>query len=588
MTAEFAIAAGSRIAHYRVEGRIGAGGMGEVYKAIDLTLERPVAMKILPPQLLNDSDRVRRFVQEAKSASALNHPHIVTIYEIGQAPVEVPGVEGAPALTVHYLAMELIEGRTLRSMIYGDTPLNDLLKVLAQTADGLAKAHGAGIVHRDLKPDNIMVTNDGYAKIVDFGLAKLTEQARKEQGRDASAMTQAGLVVGTVGYMSPEQVEGAMITPASDIFSFGCILYECAVRKRPFDGDLAIDTLHKIMFSEPLPVTMVRPDVPGKLQPIIDLCLRKKAGERYASIREVAVALRQVDSSAGMQVVPMTPQNGATVMLQTPSAGGFAAPSAGGTPAAAAHSGTRPPVAAAAPARKRRRRWNLASITSAAYKLVLLAVIAIGGYTFATWPNLGKLAENDPAVASWTDLDDVSSSLRRGVIAAQDPEFYKRRAIDLQKLPETAKAIASPERGRFVPSPLTRQLAHQLYPAPWWNPLRVPRDWIIAAAMEKKLSRNRILELYVNLAPFGEASGIAQASQRYFKKTPGRLSESEAALLSASTTSTKFDPSNPSPAMDALKSSILSAMPAPSPDESEDKPKPVAKPPRRGKRKAST
>jgi eukaryotic-like serine/threonine-protein kinase len=169
--------------------------MGEVYKAHDLTLERPVALKVLPPSLLDDVDRVRRFVQEAKSASALNHPNIVTIYEIGQSSVKL--ADGtSPGDPIHYIAMEFIEGTTLRNLIYSDVPRVEILYLLAQVADGLAKAHAAGIVHRDLKPDNVMVTNDQFAKVVDFGLAKLTE--RKGHKSDPK-LTQEGMVVGTVG-----------------------------------------------------------------------------------------------------------------------------------------------------------------------------------------------------------------------------------------------------------------------------------------------------------------------------------------------------------------------------------------------------
>src|SRR2546428_2429686 len=177
---------GSTISHYRVISPLGAGGMGEVYVAQDLTLERAVALKILPPELTKNEERVRRFIQEAKSASSLSHPHIVTIYEIGQAEVrtgDAPEAESAGGTAIHFIAMELISGETLKHKIHREkADLRTLLRYLAQAAEGLAKAHAAGIVHRDLKPENIMIAKDGYAKVLDFGLAKLTERKEVAEG----------------------------------------------------------------------------------------------------------------------------------------------------------------------------------------------------------------------------------------------------------------------------------------------------------------------------------------------------------------------------------------------------------------------
>jgi eukaryotic-like serine/threonine-protein kinase len=289
--------------------------MGEVYKAQDISLERPVALKILPEHLVEDSDRVRRFVQEAKSASALNHPHIITIYEIGQATpsqiIELPqaGNETAPAAnagTVHYMAMEFVDGVTLHHKIHKESKdLKKLLNYLAQAAEGLAKAHAAGIVHRDLKPENIMVTGDGYAKILDFGLAKLVEagdsQVAKPTGAEleeaATAVmnkTQPGMVMGTLGYMSPEQVQGKEVDPRSDIFSFGCILYEATTGQRPFKGDSLIDSLHKIIYSQPQPIRELNLNAPVELQRIVRKCMAKDPAERYQSVRDVAIDLREL------------------------------------------------------------------------------------------------------------------------------------------------------------------------------------------------------------------------------------------------------------------------------------------------------
>lgn len=306
---------GSVVGHYKITSLLGVGGMGEVYKAQDISLERPVALKILPEHLVEDDDRVRRFVQEAKSASALNHPHIITIYEIGQATpsqiIELPqaGNQPAPAANpgiVHYMAMEFVDGVTLHHKIHKESKdLKKLLVYLAQAAEGLAKAHAAGIVHRDLKPENIMVTGDGYAKILDFGLAKLVEagdhQTAKPTGAEleeaATAMmnkTQPGMVMGTLGYMSPEQVQGKEVDPRSDIFSFGCILYEATTSQRPFKGDSLIDSLHKIIYSQPQPIRELNLNAPVELQRIVRKCMAKDPAERYQSVRDVAIDLREL------------------------------------------------------------------------------------------------------------------------------------------------------------------------------------------------------------------------------------------------------------------------------------------------------
>ena len=286
---------GSRLGRYELLSRLGKGGMGEVYLGRDTMLDRPVALKLLPPELVKDEDRVRRFIQEAKSASALNHPHIVTIYEIGQIQKEDGGAKSDGE--IHYIAMEFIDGDTLRSRIYHETDLKKVLKLLAQAAEGLAKAHAAGIVHRDLKPENIMVSQDGYAKVVDFGLAKLveTQQPQVDDVREADTLmmqqTQPGLVMGTVGYMSPEQVQGKAIDHRSDIFSFGCILFEAATRKKPFEGDTIIDSLHRIIYSSAPLLKDFNPEAPAELQRIIRKCLAKEPEERYQSIKDVALDL---------------------------------------------------------------------------------------------------------------------------------------------------------------------------------------------------------------------------------------------------------------------------------------------------------
>src|SRR6185295_1576477 len=268
-------ASGTEVGPYKIIESIGAGGMGEVYKATDTRLDRPVALKILPAALVTDSDRVRRFILEAKAASALNHPHIITIYDIGEARLDGEN----PQDVAHYIAMEYVSGVTLHVKIHREgLELKKLLEYFAQVADGLAKAHAAGIVHRDLKPENIMVTEDGYAKILDFGLAKLIEAdepatlSSADPGEAATAVmdkTRPGVIMGTIGYMSPEQAQGKPVDPRSDIFSFGCILYEAATRHKPFEGDSAIDSLHKIVYGQAPPIANSNPDAPLELQRII-------------------------------------------------------------------------------------------------------------------------------------------------------------------------------------------------------------------------------------------------------------------------------------------------------------------------------
>ncbi len=277
------IAAGTRLGRYEIRSKLGAGGMGDVYLAEDAQLRRRVALKILPGDIAASQDRMRRFVQEAQAAAALNHPNIAHIYEIGSSPTVSEGVEtgASTGAETHFIAMEFIDGQTLRECIHSrQTDLPKLLRYLQQVAEGLAKAHAAGIVHRDLKPDNIMITRDGHAKILDFGLAKLIEP-RQPSVTSGEAVSEAatailqqhstpGMVLGTAGYMSPEQAQGKtnQIDHRSDIFSFGCILYEAVTVHKAFAGKDAIDTLNKII-REPVPsIRDFRPDAPNHLQRI--------------------------------------------------------------------------------------------------------------------------------------------------------------------------------------------------------------------------------------------------------------------------------------------------------------------------------
>jgi serine/threonine protein kinase len=268
--------------------------MGEVYLAQDDALDRKVALKILPSDLAAKKDRMERFVREAKAAAALNHPNIAHIYEIGES-------DG-----VNFIAMEFVDGDTLRQLIHGKaTDLKKLLRYLQHTAEALAKAHTTGIVHRDLKPDNIMVTREGHAKILDFGLAKLIEPqlADPSKASDEEQITAImqehstpGVVMGTLGYMSPEQARGDVreIDHRSDIFSFGCILFEAATKQKPFMGDSMVKSLHKIIY-EPAPLlTDFNPAAPADLQRIVRRCLAKDPDERYQTIKDVAIELKEL------------------------------------------------------------------------------------------------------------------------------------------------------------------------------------------------------------------------------------------------------------------------------------------------------
>jgi len=282
---------GKRLAHYLIIDKLGHGGMGVVYRARDTHLDRFVALKVLPPEKVSDPGRKRRFVQEAKAASALNHPNIVHIYDISQAD----GVD--------YIAMELVEGRTLGDAIgVGGLRTDQVLKYGIQIADALAKSHGAGIIHRDLKPTNIMVTESGLVKILDFGLAKLAERSSEEAISTAftaaSPHTEEGTIVGTVAYMSPEQAEGQPVDGRSDIFSLGAVLYEMVSGRRAFQGDSRMSTLAAILREQPAPLPAT---APSGIRAVIHRCLVKETGQRYQHATEVRAGLEVIQDVSSDQ-----------------------------------------------------------------------------------------------------------------------------------------------------------------------------------------------------------------------------------------------------------------------------------------------
>jgi eukaryotic-like serine/threonine-protein kinase len=282
------LSAGGRLGPYEIVAPLGAGGMGEVYRARDTRLGREVAIKVLPAERMADESRRRRFVQEARAASALNHPHIVTIYEIESA-------EGTD-----FIVMELVPGKTLDALIprHG-MRLGEVLRIAIPLADALAAAHGAGIIHRDLKPANVMVTPEGVVKVLDFGLAKLTH-AEEGAGEDATTLdareklSHPGLVAGTPAYMSPEQATGGTVDARSDIFSFGAVLYEMVTGRRPFGGGSTAEMQAALLKEEPKAPSEIVADVPRDLERIVLRCLRKEPGRRFQNMLDVRIELQEV------------------------------------------------------------------------------------------------------------------------------------------------------------------------------------------------------------------------------------------------------------------------------------------------------
>lgn len=291
---------GKTVQHYQFLEKLGSGGMGEIYKAQDTRLNRFVAIKVLTRSTTSDADRRRRFMQEARAASALNHPNIVTIHD-------VLSENGAD-----YMIMEFVQGKTLADLIpKGGLRVPLVLKLGLQMTDALAAAHAAGIIHRDLKPGNVMVTDSGLVKILDFGLAKLTGRALFSQAAAPGDVTQTiaehtltveGSIIGTVSYMSPEQAQGHKVDARSDIFSLGAVLYEMVTGTRAFTGDSALSALSAILRDEPRPIPQIVPDAPPQLEALIAKCLRKNPDERFQTIRDVhaAMATLKHDSDSGL------------------------------------------------------------------------------------------------------------------------------------------------------------------------------------------------------------------------------------------------------------------------------------------------
>jgi hypothetical protein len=311
---------GQVISHYQFLEKLGAGGMGDIYKAHDARLNRFVAVKVLSSANAGDPERRRRFIQEAQAASGLNHPNIITVHDIVNEP------EG------DYMVMEFVSGKTLVDLIpKGGLRPAQALKYGVQMADALSVAHAAGIVHRDLKPGNVMVTDSGLVKVLDFGLAKLTDRGPASHMGDntqtiaEAPLTVEGSIIGTVSYMSPEQAQGKKVDTRSDIFSFGVVLYEMLTGARAFSGDSALSTLSAILRDEHKPMVQIAPDVPPQLELLITRCLRKNPDERWQSMKDVLAALGALkhESDSGqlyrsrIQAVEMTPRPPAPVQKKS-------------------------------------------------------------------------------------------------------------------------------------------------------------------------------------------------------------------------------------------------------------------------------
>jgi len=370
---------GRRISHYQVLAPIGAGGMGEVYLAEDTTLGRRVAIKILPAEFTTDRDRLRRFEQEAKTASALNHPNIVTIHEIGRAELETG--------TLHFIAEEFIEGQTLRSRIgQGKLPLADALDIAAQAAGALHVAHKAGIVHRDIKPENLMLRPDGFVKVLDFGLAKLTEPVSLATHTDSEAPTMAktlpGAILGTTAYMSPEQARGLEIDARSDIWSLGVVLYEMLAGERPFRGPTPTDIIVSIVDRQPPRLDDASGPLPQELERIVTKALAKRPDERYQTAKDLAIDLknlrRRLELDAELERVSKPfpdrpPDREATPIEQLPTVEHVVERTVATRPAAPKLVGSRAPLVAA----------------------LLVALVAIGFFTWV-WQRPKPAAPSSP------------------------------------------------------------------------------------------------------------------------------------------------------------------------------------------------
>lgn len=295
------LSAGSRLGPYEIVGAIGAGGMGQVYRARDTRLDRDVAVKVLPEGFALDPDRRARFEREAKAVAALTHPNIVSLFDVG---TQTPDAGAA----VQFVVMELLDGETLRDRLKTTStiPIRKAVEIAIQIARGLSGAHDKQLVHRDLKPENVFLTRDGHVKILDFGIAKAFLRDGSDDGATATAGTDPGSVIGTAGYMAPEQVRGQVVDARTDLFALGAVLYEMVSGKRAFAGETAAETMTAILREDPPDVLSTRTDAPPALDRIIRHCLEKNPSERFQTARDVAFALEALSGSGTAQAAAAT------------------------------------------------------------------------------------------------------------------------------------------------------------------------------------------------------------------------------------------------------------------------------------------
>ena len=369
--------AGTRLGPYEVVGVIGAGGMGEVYRARDTRLGRDVAVKVLPPAFAADPERRARFEREAQTVAALSHPHIVSLFDTGVHDGQI------------FVVMELLEGETLRARLTTSAlPIRKSIEIAVQVARGLAAAHDKGLVHRDLKPDNIFLLADGHVKILDFGLARAAggENAGSGATETVAALTDPGLVMGTIGYMAPEQVRGRGIDSRADLFAFGAVLYEMLTGARAFQRETPADTMTAILKEDPPELTALRSDLPPALDRIIRHCLEKNPAERFQSARDVAFALEALSGSAATTAMPA--QSGATERPRRRLAvreGAAWLLAAAGIAAAAFIAASRP----AAPADPAAVRFSL-PIAGSETSLSSSVAVSPDGRTMVIWVNIAR------------------------------------------------------------------------------------------------------------------------------------------------------------------------------------------------------
>src|SRR5713226_1267070 len=373
---------GTILGRYEIRSAIGAGGMGEVYLAFDTQLDRLVALKILTAELAADQQGMGRFIQEAKAASALNHPNILTIYESGKTDITA------------FIATEFVDGVTLRQRMK-QTPmkLSEILDIAIQIASALSVAHAAGIVHRDIKPENVMIRSDGYIKVLDFGLAKLTEAKRSDAAATTLMHTEPGVVMGTARYMSPEQARGFEVDARTDIWSLGVMLYEMCAERPPFGGATNGDVLAAILEREPPPLARYSRDVPESLEWIITKSLNKERDERYQTAKELLSDLRKVkrredfDAEIERSTPPETESSAAVTAKSEPTP-----PPIGSEKSATAIAGVGAPTVSSAEyiVRQVKRHKKIAVVAGAT------AVVALGAVGFALYQIAARWQSKPP------------------------------------------------------------------------------------------------------------------------------------------------------------------------------------------------